>query len=435
MEAVERMDEALSSVERCIHSYHGARLAAWTAEQREVLRRAADLDRDALETQRGISEACFDGLVADLEGHKNAREEVMAKSLESMHLSETDFIAELRVMGEAQIARVQELVTGNSQKVVANGDAWLESQWDIFDGQLRTILWQHVRLLSGMSVAEGKAEMFQTGMLQPHLDKEREGWAESQEQDLQLLQSEVEKEHKEAFTVQAAKLKEFATNAVGGCRAEQLRILAEEEQRKLADLEGEVRAAYDAEMRAAIVQAEEDYRGYDLELQSVLLRTMRKRISDAAHMRRLKLALCRWRLDYQRVFHEHCTTMSDPTTTLIAPIPEPTEDETARQLHLVRQLVVDLWAKNKTPNSEIRRFLNGVEAAAVGAGSSQPLMKVYQEELSQYGALPILEHADRPELMDVWLEALRGGSLPPGASRRPSIASSAPGQGDSVGEF
>merc|ERR1719343_460234 len=145
-------------------------------------------------------------------------------------------------------------------------------------------------------------------------------------------------------------------------------------------------------------QADVEHRGYDLELQAILIRTMRKRIADAAHMRRLKLALCRWRLDYQRVFHDHCSARSDPDSTLLptqtSSLGGANQEEIKQQLDVVRKLVVDLWAKNKTPNSEIRRFLDKVEDAAVSSGQAEPLVQAYHQELSQFGALPLLDHAD-----------------------------------------
>lgn len=443
----EQMDEALIKVESCIHQYHGARLAVWTAEQQEVLRRAADLDRHALETQKSISETCLDGLTADLNEHRAAREKAGSKSEESIIRCEEDFMAELRMLGENLSSQVQELIASYDEKIAANGDIWVEGQWDIFDGQLRTILWKHARLLSGTGAAEGMAELYHEGALQPHLDAEKRGWMESQEQDLQLLQKEIDKEHKDSFASQAAKLKGLAPSAVlGSNRSAQLAVLAAEDQKRLSEIEAEVRSSYAAELVPCLVQAEEDYRGYDLELQNILIRTMRKRIADAAHMRQLKLALCRWRLDYQRVFHDHCNAMNEPDSTMLpAPAPPPggAQEETARQLELVRQLVVDLWAKNNTPNYMIRQFLDKVERAARGAGICEPLAQVYQEELSQYGDLPaqewqeehsdldglrqqlsasayLQEHADQPELLNSSLQTF--GEL--GASRIAGIGSS-----------
>lgn len=445
------ISSTLEGTERHIFDYHATQLAKWTAQQQAALQRAAELDHHSLEAQGRLSEGCLDGLTADLEDHAAAREEALLKSQEAIDAGEEEFTAQLYVLGDAQGAQIEEALGQCSTAMTESCAASLDGQWEILDGQLRAILWQHAKLLHGASASEGLAELFEEGELQPYLENERAGWADSQKQDLEALQKEIDRSYEEIFEAHAALLREHDAAAVlEKQRSAELEEMAAVDRERLKDLELEVRSTYEAEFTACLTHCEEDYCGYDVELQSILLRTMRSRIADAAHMRQLKLALCRWRLDYQKVYHDHCDMLGEPETTGMFAPPQPrsgaqnatsgaggdgedaeeeAEDAARMHLELLRQLVTDLWAKNRMPNSEIRLFLDRVEEAALRGGhqQGQQLAQVYQEELSQYGALPVLEHADRPELLDCWLQTLWDGGLPPGASKRPSIGGSSHG--------
>lgn len=420
---LEAVESQLLAIEHSILECHSTALTRWTDEQRRALQRAADLDREALESQRTVSEACLDGLYADIDDHRAAREAALHQAHDSTEACDEAFARQLQQLGDTYAAQAAEAVGRSTAAIAANGDAFLDAEWAQFDVSLRTILWQHAKLIRGTSLVEGIAELYEQGDLHPHLDAEKQGWGESQSRDLQLLRAEVEREHKGVFATLDAKLKELLPSvALSKPRTQQLTALMAANQQRLAEVEAEVRSAYEAEIAAALVQCEEDYRGYDVELQRIQLRTLQRRFADAAHMRQLKLALCRWRLDYQKVYHEHYYNML--TAAAAPPPPRGKAKQVARELESTRSLVVDLWARNRTPNSEIRRFLDKVLEAAARAGRAEPVAQLYQGELAELGALPILEHAERPELLECWMQSLRDGNMPPEASKRPSIGTS-----------
>merc|ERR1719433_351505 len=85
-------------------------------------------------------------------------------------------------------------------------------------------------------------------------------------------------------------------------------------------------------------------------------------------------------------------------------------EPTPQQLAEVQGLVQGLWSRHKPPVSEIARFLNGAADQAAQEGQAAPLLQVYEEELQRFGALPLVEHASRPELLECWLQALQPGS-------------------------
>merc|ERR1712167_140476 len=87
---------------------------------------------------------------------------------------------------------------------------------------------------------------------------------------------------------------------------DRLTQMATSEKTRLAALCDEVSAPIQAEIDAALHRCEVDYHGFETRLQEVIMRTMDERFKKEAAMRELKLALCRWRLDYQKTYHRAC---------------------------------------------------------------------------------------------------------------------------------
>merc|ERR1712110_1019767 len=123
-----------------------------------------------------------------------------------------------------------------------------------------------------------------------------------------------------------------------------------------------------------------DYREYDTELQSILVRSAEQRFWKAAEMRQTKLALCRWRLDYQAVYHEHygvllgeqsvkgvASTNMHGAGALVGP----------NRFKAVRALVRQLWERQKVPAAEIHGFLSRVSEAAAQRSDSAILLQAY----------------------------------------------------------
>jgi len=422
LDPLSAIEKQLLDVERHIEAYHGSQLVQWTHEQQTALRIAEERDAAAIGSQREFTEGALESLQQTLKRQKIARQDAGVKMKGETDNCEAEFAGQLRVLGDTHTAQSASIVAKGVATMTANGEKWMDARWDHFDAKLRSVILQHAKLVEGPSLAEGMAELHDSGYLAPHLETEKRGWSESQDQDLKLLQGEIAKEHATIFAELSAKLKELSPKGIlVQERSHELTDLIRGDLERLQAYEAEVRAAYRTEIHAALAQGEEDYKGYDMELQAILFRTLRKRFADTAHMRRLKLALCRWRLDYQRVFHEHCDRFS-AAVNIGAPPPDPPADRTAREhdekrLEQVRQLVLDLWSRNKTPNEEIHRFLVKVTDAAARDGRAAGLAKVYNDELKQYGALPLVEPDAKPDVVECWLESLSRGSR---ASRRSS---------------
>mmetsp|Transcript_4730 Transcript_4730/g.11245 ORF Transcript_4730/g.11245 Transcript_4730/m.11245 type:complete len:426 (-) Transcript_4730:240-1517(-) len=416
------IDELFLAVESAIHDYHGAQLAHWTINQKRVLQSAAELDTDALQAQRGIVEETLRLLKQDLKKHKDAREEQETKLQDALDNCEDEFLGQIRIVGDEQCEESAQVIADAQNALQENAEKWIDSQWDHFDANMRAIVWKHAKLVQGAGLAEGMAQLYQQGEIQKHLEAEKKGWSESQEQDLNLLQSEIAKEHEDVFQDLAHKLKDLSPNKIlFDHRTKQVGELARADHKRLTSFEQEVRTRYEPQIIAALAQADATYKDYDLQLQEVLLRTLKKRFADAAHMRQLKLALCRWRLDYQRVFHDTCKQLSGVAYAGTPPPPPPPgrtqQQHTAKQFDTVRKMVLDLWTKNNTPNSEIQRFLDKVMDSIAKDGRADSLTKVYRQELKQYGALPLLELSERPDLIECYLESLRSANENGGPSR------------------
>merc|ERR550525_597084 len=101
-------------------------------------------------------------------------------------------------------------------------------------------------------------------------------------------------------------------------------------------------------------------------------------------MRRYRLALCRWRLDYQQALHQ----LRDDAGAVRGRCGR-------RRLEGPRRLLRGLWSR-QPPVAEVSRFLGAAALAAARAGLAAPLLRAYEEELRRHGALPLLEHAARP---------------------------------------
>mmetsp|Transcript_55226 Transcript_55226/g.125033 ORF Transcript_55226/g.125033 Transcript_55226/m.125033 type:complete len:439 (-) Transcript_55226:2-1318(-) len=412
---LDAMEEPLLEVEQLVLSCHKGLLARWSDERRLALRSAAELDDASLLAQAAASEACISAVEADIEGQRAERREARIAASEFREECEDRFYEEVGALGDAHAAEAAEIVAKATSKVRAGGQAWEDREWEEFDRALRTILWHHAKKLRGASMAEGVAEVYESGELQHHLAAEKDGWSQSQTSDANFLRAEIDAEFMQVFDSLDARLKELAPENILAQPSwpAQLSDMAAAERKRLVAVETELLDTYEPDISTAMRQLEKDYRSFDAELQSVLARILEERIRNAASMRRLKLALCHWRLDYQKTYHDQCSSRaaaSSPTSWSAEAEPAQREMDTARRL------VLDLWSRSRTPVAEIHRFLGRVAEASAKAGAAEKLLQVYEEELQKYGALPLLEHADRPELLECWLQALQKDGGPGAAS-------------------
>lgn len=290
----------------------------------------------------------------------------------------------------------------------------------------------HVALQRSGVAVDDLAQVLETGELQEQLEIETDGWSRSQSTDLERLRKEAEaaiEEQLRHFETRALAQGRTSITASGEKAARaQLVTLAQTARSELDVRAAEISERYSTQIKAAIRQAQEEYNAYDCEMNQIQVRRQEEQAKTAAMMRSLKLALCRWRLDYQRVYHQMSSAQAplSPRSALdpseISRGPPSTsfgdaldEKPTPAQIHVnlrqrfevARRLVKSLWSKGQVPPKQMNDFLRRVAEAAARDGQAGPLLKVYHEQLKKYGAMPLLEHAHRPELLDCWLRELK----------------------------
>eukprot|EP00929_Paragymnodinium_shiwhaense_P089437 TRINITY_DN49582_c0_g1_i1.p1 TRINITY_DN49582_c0_g1~~TRINITY_DN49582_c0_g1_i1.p1 ORF type:complete len:432 (+),score=113.21 TRINITY_DN49582_c0_g1_i1:85-1380(+) len=413
--ALEQMDEHLAEAERKILAHHNVQLTRWTREQQLALQRAAQLDDGAIQARAAASQACITAIKHDIELNNEQRHEACDMADRSYAEREIEFKSELCDLGRQRTEEAKQVVRRCAEQLRSRSEEWEENAWAQMEQSLSAIAWRQARAIHHLNLTNGVAEAYNCGELQPYLDIEREGWARSQQTDMERLKSEIDAEVDEVFKNLESKLHSVAPNSLLSSPAlRQLSDMAQTEKQKLAQLEKEVCESYAAEIDAALHRVEEDYRGYDCELQEVIFRTLDQRYKNAATMRQLKLALCRWRLDYQRVFHDQCARLaSTPEMELQKDVgKEKLQAQNLmgrRQLEQMRKAVQRIWTQGRVPIPEIHKFVARVTESCARDGLGEPLLQLYMDELKQYGALPLLEHAGKPEILNVWLESLTAG--------------------------
>merc|ERR1712151_1200444 len=144
-----------------------------------------------------------------------------------------------------------------------------------------------------------------------------------------------------------------------------------------------------------------------------------QRHKNAGIMRQLKLALCRWRLDYQKAYHDQSQRLAAQSensgdrrqSIASAKINEKFAEERAQvrnaqtktALQKLRRAVLQSWSGGNVPVTEIHRFVgrvvDTVAQESTDGKSAEPLLKIYTDELGHYGALPLLDHTGSPDVL------------------------------------
>lgn len=289
------------------------------------------------------------------------------------------------------------------------------------------ITWQHARAIHGLNLRNVVAEVYKTGQLKPYLDAEVDSWASSQKADLERLRDEISLDFDSVMHKLDQQVKGLAPASLAqppGVK-EKLNEMAASERNRLSTLEAEVSAHFSKEIGGALAQCKDDYKKYEASLQEVIFQTLEQRHRNANIMRQLKISLCRWRLDYQRAYHDQVAKLANQANddsnsrasdVSAAKMSEKYNQErsqmrnvqTKRMMEKLRLEVVKLWEQGGIPVSEIHKFLGRVTDTVARDGLAEPILHVYQEELKRYGALPVLESASQPDVMQCFLESLMG---------------------------
>lgn len=403
------VNEVVKDIEDVITRHHGTELTRWTNEQQDGLDISSKVDSLVLELQQRSSETCLNEVASELE--RLTRERRKASSEMAKYRSDRgkDFARELRQLGEDHAVESASAVRGYTSKVRAMGEAWDASAWDRLERQLGAVSWQQARMVHATNPTAGVADVYTRGALNDYLAQEEEGWARSQQNDLDRLQKDIQDDAGQVLKNLQTKLKKMAPEAIlVQPWIERLNDMVSAEKDRLKVLEQEATNAYESEIDAAMWQCSEDYHGYDSELQRILVRCLDERTESLTKMRELKMALCRWRLHYQKTYDTNLNSMRTEysqrrnTNTILT-----TAKLTApRRFLMVRRLMRRLWTHGKVPHTEIHNFLMKVTEAAVRKGAGKELLELYEKEIASYGATPLIKQADDPDLLDTWMGAI-----------------------------
>jgi len=315
----------------------------------------------------------------------------------------------LAELGRERVGHVSEVVAGAARELEACRKKWEDEEWRQLEARMQAVLWKHVRSFVGSlpahdAATQGLLHAWDPGEMQRVLEEEKEGWLRSQRGDLERLSAEITS----ALEPLEARLRElapvvFLEEDAGPQR--QLVELANASKARMAQIYDEVTARFGSEVAAAVAECEDEYESFDAELEQVLLQAYQERVQSAADMQKLQLAMCRWRLDYQSAFHQHCSTLGLR--------PPPPEDPGARAgerraAEAAREQVLALWEQSGAASQEIQRFLERVVDSVVVGGMGELVIEAYEEELRSLNMHALLNCAGDREQLDALLEALDG---------------------------
>mmetsp|Transcript_24758 Transcript_24758/g.43326 ORF Transcript_24758/g.43326 Transcript_24758/m.43326 type:complete len:442 (-) Transcript_24758:120-1445(-) len=400
----------LKEVEGLIVEHHAEQLGHWTKMQKIELDCAAESDSIVFAQQEAASLDCIQSILGDVEGQRDERNEYREAASEFREENDQEFEQELLAAGSAHAERTSEMVQFYSAKMRAIGEAWDANAWDRLDRALDNISWQKARQVHAANPTAGIADVYLRGELQDYLVAEREGWARSQKNDLERLQQEITQESDHIFKSLQAKLQKMAPEAVlVKPWANQLTQMASNESQRLIALEQEVCGAYESEIDAAMWQCEEDYRGYEAELQRILYRTVEERFRSAQQMRDMKLALCRWRLEFQKTYQFNVMTIGreESTRRSTNTMYDTVRETGPRRFLMVRKLLRRLWHGGRVPSKEMHSFLARIcdFTARNDKEVGDHMTTLYENEIRKYGGMALIDHARNKQQLNLFMKA------------------------------
>jgi len=408
-EANVEVNQAVKGIEETITRHHGKELERWTSQQADGLAVSSRVDSLVLELQQKSSEKCLNEVATEIERLTRERRKASSEMAKYRGDREKDFHKGLRQLGEMHAVESASVVRGFTGKLRAIGEAWDASAWDRLERQLGAVSWQQARMVHATNPTAGVADVYTRGALEDYLASEKEGWARSQQNDLDRLQSDIQGEAEQVLKNLQNKLKKMAPEAIlVQPWIERLNDMVSAEKDRLKVLEQEATNAYESEIEAAMWQSSEDYHGYDSELQRILVRCLDERTESLTKMRELKMALCRWRLHYQRTYDTNLNSMRTEysqrrsTNTIL----QSAKTTAPRRFHMVRRLMRRLWSHGKVPHGEIHAFLIRVTEVVIRKGAGQKLLELYEKEIAGFGATPLISQADDPDKLDTWMDAV-----------------------------
>lgn len=406
----DRVEDYILGIEKVITQHNGEQLAQWCREQHRDILRSAKIDTKTL----GLQEDEVARVAAETRDvvaeQRTERNEASAAAARDRTERDRDFTDELRAVGEVHAEATSRMIREYTAKVRQQGAKWDEKAWLILDKKLGDVTFETAQMVHKENPTAGVADVYASGALHEYLAAEKEGWSRSQKNDLDTLTADIQNEADVIFQNLQVKLRRMAPEDIlVKPWVERLKEMVAAEKDRLKALEQEATRTYEAEIDVATWQCSEDYHGYDSELQRILVRCLDERCRSLTQARELKLALCRWRLDYQKMFtRDVSTTKRDYVHRRSSNTWMNEAKETGpRRFMMVRRLLRRLWTHGKVPYSEMHDFLRRVTDCACKHGCGKDVfLPLYRKEIEKYGALPLVAQARNPEVLDLWMQAL-----------------------------
>ncbi|CAJ1445581.1 unnamed protein product [Effrenium voratum] len=391
---LEKIDLGLGKVEEAVIQHQASRLQRWADSQRAVLERALQVEQAIMAKNASITSDVMKGVSEDIGGRKKEHATSEDVAMQAKEDCDRLFRQELRQLSQSRRSWAQKVIDAQAARLSEAFEETMAGKWNSLEDSFQRSLWEHHtaahraglgRQVGAGTPAEDLREVWQSGELKAQLANEKKGWGRSQRADLEHLQQDVDAEMQPVLDkLEKAIRSSLPKNSEGEPDyLRHIRSVAEEAKQQLEDISAEEARRTEDSLESAWRFEDQQRQLFETQLQA-----RRKRFEDMQTLRQLKLQLLRWRLDYQRTYHE---------------AQEPAEaPQLEQRFALCRRLVKKLWAE--VPRQEVHRFLQQVAQALSKSGKSAAMLKVYHKELKRLGALPMVPHARSPELLQVWLD-------------------------------
>lgn len=374
--------------ERAIHDNCGSRFSQWAEGIKSDLYALTNSDKNAMDKFASVTESQMQMFAMGSEKRTMALKESSQSSLDRMRDVEAKLAEDIKKLGESAASFCDEVVEAGNMRISRNADACIDTDIWAFDAKLRAVWLKASKEQMSVGHFETMSDLFDRKVIQKQLYEEKDGWEDSQQADLEILRSELWDAHEKEFQQIVAKFSNLSTGKIASkTKSSEVHDLINGCKKRMEFIERETHYDWGPKLKQALAKAQNEYHDLDRELQDQTFKALQGKFEEASHMHVLKLVLCRWRLDYQQIFHSTADRLSGSSHIGTAPPPQP--KHRTKQQHLdarlafFREMLLEIWERNNTPNHNIKQFLDQVIESAAKAGKADVFISVYDETLKQ----------------------------------------------------
>merc|ERR1719265_72505 len=237
----------------------------------------------------------------------NETQKASREAAEKLQQTEQNAISVLEDLHKERVRQQKELMARYAQQLTASREKREKFAWEKVEKRMTTIM-ERVRQEADLEGAGFDAVPVGTMRAQAafftQVRKEHESRVALQQKDLETLYREVSGQYVGALTSLQQRLE---TSVELKPLAEQwmteLQDMVKDERRNLIAMESKLRDTYEGELSELLRQCAGEYRHFDCELQKAVFQHAEEKAHLMVKVMQLKLALCKWRLDYQDIFH------------------------------------------------------------------------------------------------------------------------------------